>query len=107
MAMVAAANVLLVAVSRLVEASAPAAVIVSNPLVTDAPTNPLVIAVVGNPLVIASVAAASVLLVLLTKAAVARAFVPVMSSFSAVAPASVLLRVSAALIVSSPLVTLV
>src|SRR6266404_6271628 len=136
MASVAAANVLLVDVRRLVEASAPAAATVSNPLVTDgrarpfvtdaptkplvnvpaavivsrplvteALTNPLVIAVVGNPLVITKVAAASVLLVLLTKAAVARAFVPVMSSFSAIAPASVLLRVSVALTVSRPLVT--
>src|SRR6266404_5184138 len=72
MASVAAASVLLVAVSRLVEANAPAAMIVSSPLVTEivgsplvteALTNPLVIAVVGKPLVMASVTAANVLLV--------------------------------------------
>src|SRR6266404_1416577 len=76
MASVAAANVLLVDVRRLVEASAPAAATVSNPLVTDgrarpfvtdAPTKPLVNApaavTVSRPLVMASVAAASVLLV--------------------------------------------
>ena len=55
---VAPANVLLVVVRRLVEANAPAAVIVSKSLV---------IAVVGRPLVIASVAAANVLLIVPTR----------------------------------------
>src|SRR6202040_2339344 len=87
MTSVAAAKVLLVAVSRLVEANAPAAVIVSRPLVTDGIANPFVTEALTKPLVKAPAA------LIVSNALVTEA------------PTNPLVNAPAAVIVSRPLVT--